>query len=555
MLQHLSIQNFTLIKQLDLEFNSGMTVLTGETGAGKSILIDALLLTLGDRADSKFIQAGCDRCAVSASFVIDQLPIAQQWLQNHELANDSDCILRRTITADGRSRGFINGQPVPAQLLRELGNILVSIHGQHEHQALLQPEQQRNLFDAYANHNVLVKQVQQHYSLWRKNQEELSTLKKQHEYLNTRVDFLKFQVEEFNQLNLQADELTSIDQEHRQLANAEDLLASAQQATMLLTEQEDTNVLGLLHKTQGLLLGKKGIDAKLDNAADLLNNAIIQIEEAIAELNHYCDRAGLDPERLQWLEQRLGLIHDMARKHRVNPDQLLTLQQNLQHEFEQLSNSDSHLHELENKIAELAVNYQKSAQELSNSRQQAAQRLSPAVEKYLHQLGMPGGRFIIHFEPNLNGQFAVHGLERLEFHVSANPGQPPQPLAKVASGGELSRISLAIHTLTAQNDATPTLIFDEVDVGIGGSTAEIVGRLLRKLSEGTQVLCVTHLPQVAAQSQHHFQVGKVIKDDMTHTAVKMLDKKAKIQEIARMLGGIKITEQTLAHAKEMVDVS
>ncbi len=555
MLQHLSIQNFALINQLDLEFNSGMTVLTGETGAGKSILIDALLLALGDRADTKVIQNGCDRCAISASFAIHQLPVAEEWLQAHELANDDNCILRRTISADGRSRGFINGQPVPVQLLRELADLLVSIHGQHEHQALLKPDQQRILFDAYAGHGTSVTKVQQLYSQWRKTQEELTSLKTQNEHRNSRLEFLSFQVEELLQLNLQQDELIKIDQEHRQLANAEHLLASAQQAALLLAEQEDNNALGLLHKAQTLLLAKKGIDRKLDNAAELLHNAIIQTEEAFAELSHYCDRMSLDPERLQWVEQRLGAIHDVARKHRITPKQLIPLQQQLQQELEQLLNSDSRLQELENKLAELAIQYQKAAETLSAQRQKAAQHLAPAIEKYLQQLGMPGGRFVVHFEPNANNQFAAHGLERIEFHVSANPGQPLQPLGKVASGGELSRISLAIHTLTAQNNATPTLIFDEVDVGIGGGTAEIVGRLLRKLSDSSQVLCVTHLPQVAALGQHHFQVGKTIRDNSTHTEVKALDKKAKINEIARMLGGVKITDQTLAHAKEMVEVA
>ncbi len=555
MLQHLSIQNFTLIQQLDLEFNAGMTVLTGETGAGKSILIDALLLTLGGRADSKVIQSGCDRCAISASFDIHNLPLAREWLQTHELANENDCILRRTITVDGRSRGFINSQPVPVQLLRELGDILVSIHGQHEHQTLLKPEQQRVLFDAYAGHDALVKKIQQIYGQWRKSQEELLDLKTQYEHRQARLDLLKFQVEEFKQLNLQENELTKIDQEHSQLAHAESLLESAQQTILLLTEQEETNVLSLLYKVQSVLLPKKGIDEKLDSATDLLNNATIQIEEAAADLNHLCNRVHLDPNRLLIIEQRMSLIHDLARKHRVKPEQLISLEQQLQQELEQLLNSDSHLQKLENALVELANTYTTTAKELTASRHAAAQRLAPAIEKYLHQLGMPGGRFTVHFETHSQDNFTPFGAERIEFQVSANPGQALQPLAKVASGGELSRISLAIHTLTAENEKIPTLIFDEVDVGIGGGTAEIVGRLLKKLSHSAQVLCVTHLPQVAAQGEHHFQVGKTINNDMTYTEVKSLDKKAKIQEIARMLGGVKITDQTLAHAKEMVEIS
>lgn len=554
MLQHLSIQNFTIIQQLDLEFESGMTVLTGETGAGKSILIDALLLALGNRSDNKAIAHNTDRCTVTVGFAIENLPLAQQWLIDHDLVADQECQLRRVLTQDGRSRGYINGQLVPLQLLRELGNILVNIHGQHEHQALLKAEQQRLLFDTYAGHLNLVKKVHQIHHLWHETQEKYNFLKTQSEQRDAKLELLKYQLKELDELALQKDELAQLDQEQRQLANAEELLSGAQTVLTLLNEQENGCALQLLNKAQVLLTGKKELDAQLTNVTDLLNNAVIQIEEAVSELNHYCEKIDLSPAHLQKVEQRLSLIHEVARKQRVSPQNLLNLHQQLREEFNKLENFGVQLEQLQEQINQLGEQYKTAAAELSKSRQQADRRLAKAIEASLQQLAMQGGRFAVNFEPLPANQFTSYGAERLEFYVSANPGQPLQPLAKIASGGELSRISLAIHVLTAKNHATPTLIFDEVDVGIGGGTAEIVGRLLRQLAASAQVLCVTHLPQVAAQGQHHFQVGKTIRGEKTTTEVCSLDKTAKISEIARMLGGVKITPQTLAHAREMLEI-
>lgn len=553
MLQHLSIQNFTIIQQLDLEFESGMTVLTGETGAGKSILIDALLLALGNRADSKIISANSDRCTVTASFDIQELPIAQQWLTDHELVADHECQLRRLLTQDGRSRGFINGQPVPLQLLRELGNLLVSIHGQHEHQTLLKSEQQRVLFDNFAGHQGLVKKVHDIYHTWRKTQDEFNELKTKSDQKDSRLELLKFQLKELDALALQQKELQQLDQEHRQLSNAEQLISSAQTSLNLLNERENDNVLELLSKAKNLLIGKNELDSKLNNATELLNSAIINVQEAANDLTEYCEKIDLSPERLQKVEQRLSSIHDMARKYRVLPINLVNFHEQLQQELDSLQHSNVQLDQLQEKMTELCDQYKIAANDLSKSRKQAAQRFTAAIETSIQQLGMPGGRFTVNVEEV--DHFSSYGAERLEFQVSANPGQALQSLAKVASGGELSRISLAIHVLTAKSNATPTLIFDEVDVGIGGGTAEIVGRLLRQLGESAQVLCVTHLPQVAALGQHHFQVGKFIKDEKTMTEVLSLNKDAKIKEIARMLGGVRITQQTLAHAREMVDIA
>lgn len=553
MLQHLSIQNFTIITTLDLEFKSGMTVLTGETGAGKSILVDALLLTLGGRTDSNLIQPGHERCSITATFALEKIPVVQQWLSDHDLASETECLLRRTINSDGRSRGFINGQAVPIQQLRELGNLLINIHGQHEHQTLLKPEKQRALLDAYAKHLPLVKRVQQLYTQWQQATQELSALEAEQQQRTARHDFLSYQINEFTKLALQPDELKQLDTEQKQLANAEQILTDYQKLLAILNEQEDANALDLLNTAQMQLQHLQSISPTLSNPIELLNNAIIQVEECLSELEHHFEKIELNPERLKIVEERLTAIHDLARKHRVPVDELFNLHTKLATELEQLANSDIRHQQLQTKIDGLKQEYSQAAQQLSQGRHRAAERLTPLICASMQELNMTGGQFAIKFTENLEQPFSPYGLERVEFYVSANPGQPLQPLAKVASGGELSRISLAIHVLTAQIDITPTLIFDEVDVGIGGGTAEIVGRLLRKLGETTQVLCVTHLPQVAAQGHQHLQVGKTTVNNITATKVHQLDKTAKIQEIARMLGGVKITKQTLAHASEMLE--
>jgi DNA repair protein RecN (Recombination protein N) len=551
MLTYLCIDNFTIISQLELEFKSGMTILTGETGAGKSILIDALLLTLGGRADSAAISPDKDRCTITASFDISQLPLAQEWLSNHELEKDVDCVLRRVITTDGRSRAFINDQTVSIQSLREIGHFLVNIHGQHEHQTLLKADKQRSLLDTYAAHLPLCKKVSETYTTLRHAQETLSQLRKQTEQGFARQELLTFQVSELDKLDLQENELTELDRDQKQLANADHLLESSQTVFALLSENPESNVSALLSTAAQQLMLLQKLDPKLSNAFELINSASVQIKEAANDLSDYLEKLELNPERLQFVEQRLSAIYEMARKHRVSPTNLFKLHFQLREELNQLQNSDDHLSSLEQEIEKLSTIYQQAALELSTSRQKAAQRLEPLIQKSMHELGMPGGKFSIQFE--ILTECSMNGMERVEFYVSTNPGQNLQPLSKVVSGGELSRISLAIHVLTAANEATPTLIFDEVDVGIGGGTAEIVGRLLRTLSESTQIFCVTHLPQVAALGHHHFQISKTLHENSTQTHARLLDKKSRIEEIARMLGGIKITKQTLAHAKEMIE--
>ena len=552
MLSHITIQNFTIIESLDLDLIKGMTAITGETGAGKSIMIDALELALGNRADVSVIRQGCDRCEIFVTFDVQHIPEATQWLKEHDLESDGECILRRTIATDGRSRSFINGNPVPLQLLKELSGFLVNIHGQHEHQSLLKREEQRKLLDSYAGHPLLVSEVAITYKQWRNAQDELTSLQILANNRSARFDLLSYQVQELDALALDENEFAELDSEQKQLANADHLLENCQLALHYLADQEEQNTLSLLQRACNNLNEFNHVNERLKTCTELLTNAIVEVEEATTELRHYLDHIELNPERLQTVEERLASIFEMARKHHVTPQQLPSVHQQLSKELQQLEHSDERIKELQSTIEKLHHDYLESANKLSKSRQTAAKKLAKLVSQSMQMLGMPDGQFSIKFDAN--DQFSPYGLDRIEFMVSANPGQPLQSLNKVASGGELSRISLAIQVITAQTEDTPTLIFDEVDVGIGGGIATIVGKLLRTLGTNAQVLCVTHLPQVAAHAHQHLQVDKQTHTGNTHTTIRALDHQDKIQEIARMLGGIKITEQTLAHAKEMLEM-
>lgn len=555
MLNHIQIQNFTIIDQISLDLSAGMTVLTGETGAGKSILIDALSLALGGRADNKVIRHGTQRCDITATFDISSVIAAQKWLSEHDLNNDNDCILRRVINVDGPSRSFINGQPMPLQLVRELGDLLVDIHGQHEHHSLLKRDVQRQLLDDFAGHADFLAKTQSLYQQWRTTTQNYNDLLTRSRDQAARSEFLRFQVQELSQLDLSEKELESLDKEHKQLANMGELINNCQHALTVLHEKEDDNALQLLKQAQAALATLKHLDEKISTSSELLDSAIIQTQEAVDELNHYVDKLELNPHRLQEIEQRLVDIHNISRKHRVKPEEIPTLLQQFVNELQQLENSNQNLQVLQEKLQSLEKEYHSVAIQLSNSRQKVAKKLSKNIQESMQQLGMPGGKFDIQLETIKDSLINPYGLERIEFVVSANPGQPLQSLAKVASGGELSRISLAIQVITAQTNVTPTLIFDEVDVGIGGSTAAIVGQLLRQLGNTAQVLCVTHLAQVAAQGHHHLQVNKFTEKNQTRTQINQLNVEEKIQEIARMIGGMKITKQTLAHAKEMLELS
>jgi DNA repair protein RecN (Recombination protein N) len=552
MLVHLSVHNYAIVEHLDLELKRGMSVISGETGAGKSIMLDALGLTLGDRADSSVVRIGADKADILASFDLDDIPDARAWLAERDLDNDGPCILRRVITAEGRSRGYINGTPCPQGDLKALGELLIDIHSQHEHQSLLKLDTHRRLLDEYGGSQDLARQVQLAAQRWRQTRQTLERLSNSSDEQRARHQLLSYQLEELETLALGEDELEQLEQEHKNLANAEHLLGACRQVLDLCSESDAGNVLSALTSSLQRLTGFQNQPGALGEAVNLLSSAQIQVEEAVGELNRFLDHFDSDPQRQQALEERLDSIYTLARKHRVQPQELPALQQSLFEELESLNADDDALEQLGEELAAYAHHYQEKAEALSSARQQAAESLAVAVEAEIQRLGMPGGKFSVVLKPATTGDLTPHGLEQVEFLVSANPGQPLRPLAKVASGGELSRISLAIQVITAQTSRTPTLVFDEVDVGIGGPTAEVVGQLLRRLGERGQVLTVTHLPQVAAQGHHHLFVHKARGSDETHTAVATLEGGERVEEIARMLGGVDLTEQALAHARQMI---
>lgn len=550
MLTHIHITNFTIIEKLDLALTAGMTVLTGETGAGKSIIIDALGLILGGRADSSLVRHGTERCDIAATFTLSKESIAYAWLCKNELDDEDECIVRRTINQEGKSRAYINGQPVTLQQLKELGSRLISIHGQHEHQSLQKKDRRRQLLDAFAGLQPQLAQVKQLFQQWHTQQLQLENLLNQAKQRELQQEYLHFQVQELNELNLQPNELADLQQEHQFLANIDKILQVGQQALNALTEAEEGNALQLLQQAQTAMANLSDTDTRLHAAAELLNTAVIQAEEAASELRDYLNHAEADPDRLTQIEDRLSAIYEVARKHKVYPEQLAEHFAKLKVELQQLVQLDDTVVELEQEIKKLAADYLAAAQQLTAKRQHAAAELSALITEQMQQLAMSGGRFAIELQPR-DGYHAA-GLETVEFLVSANPGYPLQPLSKVASGGELSRISLAVQVITAQYNPIPTLIFDEVDVGIGGGTAQAVGRLLRTIGGTRQVLCVTHLPQVASQGHRHLQVEKQVTQQSTVTRIQSLSIEERVVEIARMLGGVQITEQTLAHAKEML---
>ena len=551
MLRHIHIRHFAIVDSLELELSAGMTVLTGETGAGKSILLDALGLALGDRAESGIIRAGAERAEVIAEFDIDALAAARQWLAEQELDEDGQCLIRRTVGLDGRSKGYINGRPVPMQSLRELGEMLVDIHGQHAHQSLLKRDAQRQVLDDFAGHQALLDEVASRFKHWRTLRESLEQLTASRASREDRLELLRYQVRELEELNLRAGELDELDAEHDRLANLNQLREGGEQVLYALAEDDNGALIAGLEQATHQLQRLRDFDDGLANACEALQSAAIAAREAGGELRGYLEDLSLDPQRLQEISERLGALHDLARKHHVTPEALPSLLADMQAELNSLEKADVQLEATARELAATEAAFKASAGRLSSGRQKAGKRLAKAVTENMHQLGMKEGRFEVAFEPQES--FTATGLERVEFRVSANPGQPLQALAKVVSGGELSRISLAIQVIIAGRGRIPTLIFDEVDVGIGGGVAEIVGRLLRGLSADRQVLCVTHQPQVASLAHHHLQVSKQTAKKTTQTDVSPLTPEGRVDEIARMLGGLEITEQTLSHAREMIE--
>lgn len=550
MLTALYIENFAIVKQLELDLSQGMTAFTGETGAGKSIMIDALMLALGEKGDASVIRKGEERCDIHAVFRIDAQSEPALWLAEQEMAwNDGEIILRRVFYLEGRSKSFINGQPCPLPKIRELSEMLVHIHGQHQHQALIQHASHRKQLDHYARHESLLHQVALDYKSCQRLKAELTALQNQ-EVLKDRLALLQFQVEELASLQLREGEIQDLNEEHQRLHHANDYLQSIQQMSELLGADDRPNIRQQLHQILRLLEDLPAKNTCIQNALELIKNALIQCEEAENEILSFGQQVELDPQRLSEVELRLTTIHKVARKNHVDPSQLLLQAQSLEQELTSLQNRDLRLLQLEQDYERQRQTYEKSALLLSKSRKQHAEKLGLEISAIIQQLGMPKGHVTLEISPLEQGQ--SHGLDKVEYQVALNPGMPADSLSKIASGGELSRISLAIQMITAKNGATPTLIFDEVDVGIGGATAALVGQLLARLGHRLQVFCVTHQAQVAACAEHHFVVEKFSNNEETFSSIVQVKDHEKIDEIARMLGGLVITEQTRSHAKELL---
>jgi DNA repair protein RecN (Recombination protein N) len=550
-LKHIHILNFAIADDIEITLDRGMTVLTGETGAGKSIIIDAIELALGQRVTGDVVRAGKARAEISVEFDIAAYPELLAQLAQLDLEDGESCLIRRTLTKEGRSKCFLNGSPVTLQTVKVIASKLMNIHGQHEFQSLLKPDLQRQLLDQFGQHETLAAKLNQIYQDWSKATGEFKKLSAQNQESTSRAAFLQFQLEEFEALNLTQASLTNLQTEQKQLAQAENLIADGQLATNLLSDAEASVMTQLNQITQALGALTK-VNEALSPVAKTIKNVSIELEEASHELHHFVDRLELNPARLQEVDNQLTRIYDLARKHHVDMKALVSHFEKLQNEYDALQCSDETLAALLKQIDTLKISYEKVAKKLSLARQKTAKQLSTLITKNMQRLNMSGGQFEVALAPLESSDPTPYGLEKVLLNVSANPGQPLKALNQVASGGELSRISLAVQVITASRCQTPTLVFDEVDVGIGGATADIVGDLLAELSIHAQVICITHLAQVAAKADHHWLVEKVVKAGQTRSGLKSLDTETRILEIARMTGGVDISKATLAHAKSLL---
>jgi DNA repair protein RecN (Recombination protein N) len=549
-LESIRIRDFAIIDTVELELGPGMSALTGETGAGKSILLDAIKLAAGDRADSDSIRGGAERAEIAVCFRLDHRDAAAQWLADNEMAADGECVLRRVLHANGRSKAFINGCNATLNQLRALCDLLIDIHGQHEHQSLQKPSVQRELLDSYLGEPGLLDEIRQKHAKLRSLERHLQETLSGSQQREQRIDLLDLYCDELARLDLAEGEYESLQQEFRRLSNAGKLIEQAGEIVGRLYENEELNVQAVLGQCEQQLAEMLVRDASLAASHELVSGALIQVQEAASELRAYLDGIELDSGRLAGLNERIADAQQLARKHHVEAQQLPAVRQELQDELERLRSDDQDIDTLRERLDKARDDYRFSAAELSLKRRQTAGALSEQITRVMQQLGMQNGSFVIEVEPEREP--SAHGTDEIRYLVSANPGQAPRPLARVASGGELSRISLAIQVIMSESSRIPTLIFDEVDAGVGGGIAEIVGRKLRLLGHERQVLCVTHLPQVASQAHSHFRVVKHSLDDHTATSVVALDEAERLEEIARMLGGVNITAQSRAHASEMM---
>ncbi len=556
MLTQLAINNFAIVRQLEIELTKGMSVITGETGAGKSIAIDALGLCLGQRIETSMVREGQERAEICATFFIEPTNPAYQWLQEQELQdpdNPSDCILRRVINADGRSKAFINSTPVSASQLKEIGQYLIHLNGQHASQLLLKNDYQLQLVDTFAHHHDLLAQMREDYRTWKNLQTQVKTFQQKVTENEAKKQLLQYQVEELDEFALRPNEYLELEEDQRRLSNSEQLTQLSQSALQLLSENETVSIDSMLYRATQYIDELSELDPRYASVQTMLNDALIQVQEATSEVQHLASHIEQDPMLLQEIEQRLGQALQLARKHNVKPEELVEWHQKLKAELTALldfSESEERLI-LEEKAA--FEKMQHTAKQLHESRCQAAGKLAQQVTHSIKGLAMENAEFFIEVNSDLT-KVTANGADNIVFTLRSNLGQQAQPLAKVSSGGELSRISLAIQVLTSDQSAIPTLVFDEVDVGISGKTASVVGKLLRQLGDKCQVLCVTHLPQVACHGHHQFNVEKFTVDDKTETKMTALSQEERVPALARLLGGSEITDLALANAREMLDL-
>tara|TARA_B100000131_G_C18080553_1_gene598064 strand:- start:42 stop:1706 length:1665 start_codon:yes stop_codon:yes gene_type:complete len=552
MLRSLQIRNFAIIDEIDITFNDDMTVLTGETGAGKSILIDALSLVLGERGSSNLIRNKEKRAEYTAEFEITNNSHALNWLIEKSLDNENECILRRTISPDGKSRSFINGNTVNLQSLKSLGDLLVDIHGQHFHQSLCKKNVQRDLLDHFGGLSVTKNKIKRIFNEWKELSDQLSKMIEGNTNKEDRIDLLSFQLKELDELALISGEYDSLNSEFKKISNIEKINKGINSLIDCLQSNEITNVEQMLNDSIKNIDTLATFDNSLEETKNLLSEAEINVSEAIGNLSRYGECIDYDNQKSREIEERINTIISLSRKHRVDPDELIDTKIQIEKELNELNNSQTSIDEAERHLSDLRKKYDDLASELTKKRSDSAKKLSGLVADSMNELGMTGGIFEVEITPSNN--ISQHGNDDITFHISANPGQKPQPLSNIASGGELSRMSLAIQVITSNGTNIPTMIFDEVDSGIGGAIAEVVGNKLKDLGQNKQVLCVTHLAQVASKGSSHIRINKLTDNKKTKIYASKLNSDERIEEIARMIGGIELTEKTREYAKEMLSL-
>ncbi len=557
MLLQLNIQNFAIVRSLDIDWQSGMTTITGETGAGKSIAIDALGLCLGDRATTNVVRPNCKKADLAATFETKKNKAAKAWLKQHELVSehDSECILRRVISAEGRSKSYINGSQVPLVQLKEIGQLLINIHGQHDHQLIVKANQQCRLLDNYANHPTLLNEVKHYAQQWSKLNKELTLLQQSKQQREAEQQLIQYQVNELDEFSLQPGEFATLEQDYKRHSNAQDLLDSTLSSLQTLSENDNFNILDALRECSENINSIARVDSQLSDVATILSDTLIQLDEANSDLNHYYQQLELDPQSFIIIEERYSNALLLAKKHQLSPENLVSFHNELKQKLMSISGDESRIDDILDELEVTNQHFHESANSLTLSREKSAKSLSKLISKSMQELNMPHGQFHIAVDSNSgNNKEAINsnGADTISFQVSINPGQALEAMHKVASGGELSRISLAMQVILADKVITPTLIFDEVDVGISGPTAAMVGKKLQQLSKNTQVICVTHLPQVACKGHQQLFVSKLTDGDLTETQVSELTESKRVKEIARLLAGDKISQHSLANAQELL---